>query len=91
MSNSEQFINASKIVNNLSSKPTNDELCQLYGLYKQAINGNNTTPKPSMFDLKANKKWSAWMDNINLSTFNAEVKYITLVNTLIQKYQLNKQ
>jgi diazepam-binding inhibitor (GABA receptor modulating acyl-CoA-binding protein) len=86
MENSEQFINATLIVKTLKSKPSNSELCSLYGLYKQATLGNNNTVKPSIFDLTGNSKWSAWSNNINMSTYDAEVQYITLVNKLIIKY-----
>jgi len=84
MENSSQFINATLVVKKLKSTPNNEQLCSLYGLYKQATIGNNTTTKPSMFDLKANSKWNAWMSYKDLSTYDAEVKYITLVNQLIK-------
>jgi diazepam-binding inhibitor (GABA receptor modulating acyl-CoA-binding protein) len=84
MENSSQFINATLVVKKLNSTPSNEQLCSLYGLYKQATIGNNTTTKPSMFDLKANSKWNAWMSCKDLSTYDAEVKYITLVNQLIK-------
>ena len=84
MENSSQFINATLIVKKLNSTPSNEHLCTLYGLYKQATIGNNETNKPSMFDFKANSKWNAWMSYKDLSTYDAEVKYITLVNQLIK-------
>ena len=30
---------------------------QFYGLYKQALSGENTTPRPSFFDYVGQKKW----------------------------------
>ena len=86
MINSDQFINATLIVKELKSTPSNVELCSLYGLYKQATLGNNNTNKPSFFDLKGNSKWNAWANNKNMSTYDSEVQYITLVNQLIIKY-----
>lgn len=86
MSNSSQFVSACNIVKNLNSTPTNDELCRLYGLYKQATLGDNTTVKPSMFDLSGNKKWSSWSACLGLSKYNSEVNYIQLVNNLISIY-----
>ncbi|VBB27169.1 unnamed protein product [Acanthocheilonema viteae] len=45
-------------VKKLKRRPTDDELLELYGLYKQAIMGDNTSSKP-WIDFKARaKKWS---------------------------------
>ena len=88
--NSIEFINATKVVEKLATKPDNSELCDLYGLYKQAIIGNNTTEKPSFINYTANQKWLAWYNFTDVTTREAEIKYITLVNTLIKKYGLTK-
>ncbi|CAG8488766.1 13639_t:CDS:2 [Ambispora leptoticha] len=55
-----EFIKAAGDVKNLPTKPTDEQLLELYGLYKQAIFGDNETPKPGMFDLKGKAKWEAW-------------------------------
>ena len=86
MNNSAEFINASNIVKTLNTSPSNDEMLELYSCYKQATCGNNTTPKPSVFDFKAGAKWQAWSNLNNLSTYDAEVKYIVLASSLISKY-----
>lgn len=86
MNNSAEFINASNIVKNLNTSPSNDEMLELYSCYKQATCGNNTTPKPGVFDFKASKKWQAWSNLNNLSTYDAEVKYILLASSLISRY-----
>jgi len=90
MVNSQYFINASNVVKTLLGTPTNDEMGKLYGLYKQATVGDNNTTKPSMFDFKANKKYSHWSDYKGYSTYDAEVAYITLVNELVQNYKLKE-
>jgi acyl-CoA-binding protein len=51
MVNSKEFLQAANIVKILSKTPTNDELGLLYGYYKQAMCGDNTSSKPFMFDL----------------------------------------
>ena len=86
MTNSPEFINATNIVTKLVSPPSSDEMLELYGYYKQATMGNNTTPKPGIFDFKANKKWLAWSNTSGLSTYDAEVKYILLASSLMAKY-----
>ena len=90
MTNSPEFLNAAKVVVNLLSSPSNDELSNLYGLYKQAIVGINTTEKPSFINYKAYQKWLSWTSFNELTTRQAEIKYITLVNMLIQKYGLKQ-
>jgi diazepam-binding inhibitor (GABA receptor modulating acyl-CoA-binding protein) len=86
MNNSVEFINASNIVKNLNTSPSNDEMLELYSCYKQATCGNNTTSKPGVFDFKASKKWQAWSNLNNMSTYDAEVKYILLASSLISRY-----
>ena len=86
--NSKQFLTAADTVNSLSETPSHSELSELYGLYKQATLGDNTNAEPSMLNFKENAKWKAWTQNKGMNKYNAEVKYITLVNELIEKYGL---
>ncbi|GCA62739.1 hypothetical protein KIPB_005461, partial [Kipferlia bialata] len=46
------FTAAAERVQALPTKPTNDELLSLYGLFKQASVGDCNTPKPGMLNLK---------------------------------------
>ena len=39
----------------------NDVKLKLYGLFKQATVGKNTTKKPGMLDMVGKAKWEAWM------------------------------
>ncbi len=68
MTNSPEFFNATKVVINLLSSPSDDELSDLYGLYKQAIVGINMTEKPSFINYKAYRKWLSWTSFNVLST-----------------------
>lgn len=45
---------------NANVKMTDDELLQIYSLYKQGTVGDNTTDKPGMLDFKGKAKWEAW-------------------------------
>ncbi|KAK9477268.1 acyl-CoA-binding protein [Lipomyces japonicus] len=83
---SETFTKAADSVQQLKVKPSDDELLQLYGLYKQATVGDNTTAKPGVFDLKGKYKWAAW-DKLNgKSQDEAEQEYIKFAEELIAKY-----
>lgn len=71
-------------------KITNDEKLGLYGLYKQATAGDNTTGAPWAVQLEAKAKWSAWTDQKGKSKEEAEAAYISLVKTLLTKYKAEK-
>ncbi|KAG7838687.1 hypothetical protein KL942_002091 [Ogataea angusta] len=62
----------------MAKRPNDDELLQLYGLYKQATVGDNTTDKPGVFDFKGKYKWEAWKKLEGTSQEEAEKKYIAL-------------
>ena len=85
MPNSSHFIKATEVVKTLKTKPDNDTLSNLYGLYKQATVGDNTNPKPGMLDMVGCTKWNSWNKVKGLTIYEAECQYITLVNTLLKK------
>jgi len=87
--NSPEFILAAATVKKIKQEPDNDEKANCYGLYKQATIGDVNIPKPSFFNFVDVKKWEAWEKFKGTNTYDAEVKYITLVNTLIRKYGIN--
>lgn len=67
----------------LSSKPDNETLLQLYSLYKQATEGDNTGEAPSNpFDFVARAKHQAWESLKGTSIDSAKQQYIDLVNKL---------
>jgi len=62
----------------------NDTMLNLYGLYKQATEGDCNIDKPSFFDLKGNAKWNAWKENTGLDKKNSMQRYVRKVNKLIE-------
>ncbi|KAI8877285.1 acyl-CoA-binding protein [Backusella circina FSU 941] len=81
------FEKASKEVREeLTSKPSNDDLLKLYGLYKQATIGDNETEKP-LIDLKSRYKWDAWNDLQGMLSVEAEIQYIDFVEELKAKHK----
>ncbi|KAF8366660.1 acbp-1 [Pristionchus pacificus] len=84
------FEAAAEKVKNLVSSPSNDELLELYALYKQGTVGDNTTSKPGMFDMKGKAKWSAWDGKKGVSQEEAKTQYISLVDKLVEKYKLKE-
>lgn len=69
-------------------KMTDEELLQIYSLYKQGTVGDNTTPQPGMLDFKGKAKWNAWNGLKGKSKEAAQAEYIALAKTLLQKYGL---
>ncbi|ODV96053.1 hypothetical protein PACTADRAFT_49471, partial [Pachysolen tannophilus NRRL Y-2460] len=80
---SQEFTDKAKTVSELSKRPNDDELLKLYGLYKQATVGDNTTEKPGMFDFKGKFKWEAWNNEKGISQEEAEKQYIEFADQMI--------
>lgn len=78
----EKFQQASKDVNGLSERPSNEALLNLYGLFKQATEGDNNTERPGGFDFKAAAKYNAWDKLKGTAKEQAMEQYIELVNRL---------
>ena len=60
----------------------------LYALAQQAIEGANTTPKPSMFDSTARAKWNAWRElgDQKRSQMECMVLYVNAVEELAPEW-----
>ncbi|KAF2075881.1 hypothetical protein CYY_002817 [Polysphondylium violaceum] len=86
MSLAENFEAAAAEVKTFTTKPTNEDLLALYGLYKQAKEGDNTTGKPWAVQVEASAKWNAWDSNKGITKEAAMEKYIALVADLKKKY-----
>ncbi|KJE88664.1 hypothetical protein CAOG_00272 [Capsaspora owczarzaki ATCC 30864] len=83
---SDDFDKAAAEVKNLATSPSNDELLQLYSLFKQGTVGDVNTARPGMFDLTGKAKWDAWEKLKGTSQADAKTRYIALVSTLKEKY-----
>jgi len=81
-----QFQNAAQQIQNLSKKPSNEELLKLYSLYKQATIGDNNTIQPGFLDIKGKAKWANWNELRGMSKTNAMNDYISLAQELKKKY-----
>lgn len=67
----------------LTERPSNDSLLALYGLYKQATEGDNTLDPPANpFDFVSKAKYEAWMNLKGKSIEAAMQEYVALVNKL---------
>jgi len=89
MSLDQNFDNAADMVNSLKKRPTDEELLDLYGLYKNSKDGNCNSSQPSLlFDMKGHYKWKAWKLHVNKSKDQTKKEYIDYVLKLVDKYGL---
>jgi len=85
-----EFQQYTELVKHLKTKPTDSEMLELYGYYKQALYGNNRTQKPSILNIKECSKWNAWNKLSGIGKFSAMQMYTTISKHLIQKYGLDR-
>lgn len=84
MSLQEQFDKAALDVKKLKSLPSDNDLLELYGLFKQATVGDADPSKaPGFLDLKGKAKFAAWTSNSGKSKEEAQKAYIAKVESLI--------
>lgn len=70
----------------LTKRPDNEELLELYALFKQATEGDVAGDRPGGFDFKAIAKYDAWADKKGLAKEQAMQDYIKFVERLHQQY-----
>ena len=70
----------------LTKRPSNEELLDLYASFKQASEGDNNEARPGGFDFKAIAKHDAWASKKGKTKDQAMQQYIELVSNLYQQY-----
>ncbi|XP_011177241.1 acyl-CoA-binding protein [Zeugodacus cucurbitae] len=88
MASQEDFDKAAENVKNLSSTPSDNDLLELYSLYKQATVGDCNTDKPGFLDFKGKAKWEAWNNRKGTSQDDARNAYVEKVKALVQAHGL---
>lgn len=83
---SAEFTKAAEDVKNLKTKPTDEEMLDLYGLFKQATVGDVNTARPGMLDFKGKAKWDAWEKRKGMANADAETQYVTVSKRLVETY-----
>lgn len=76
------FEDAKRRVEKLETRPSNEELLELYGLFKQATQGDVSGARPGMLDVRGRAKYDAWSRRKGLSREDAMKKYAALVDRL---------
>ena len=73
---------ATQEVMDLPTRPDDKTLLKLYGLYKQATEGNLKGKRPGFTDVKGRAKYDAWARYRGKSTEWAMKEYVKLVTSL---------
>lgn len=82
MPGADAFAEAQERVKKLSRRPSNEQLLQLYGLYKQATEGDARGSRPGMLDPVGRAKWDAWAARKGTAPDEARRLYVGLVDDL---------
>jgi diazepam-binding inhibitor (GABA receptor modulator, acyl-CoA-binding protein) len=67
---------------NLSEKPDNATLLQLYALYKQGTAGDVDGKRPGFTDMVGRAKWDAWNEIKGKDANAAMSEYVALIESL---------
>lgn len=73
----------------LKEDPGNEAKLKLYGLFKQATEGKNTTKKPGVMDVVGKFKWGAWNSLGDMSKEDAMKEYIAEIERLKKEIGIN--
>jgi len=85
------FDKAAADVKEFTKKPTNEELLEIYALFKQGTVGDNDTARPGLLDIKGKAKWDAWAAKKGQTKQEAQDAYIAYVGKLSKKYGKNSE
>merc|ERR1712165_617553 len=85
----QQFQEAAAAIKTQVNKTlTNEELKEVYALYKQATCGDVNINKPGIADVKGSAKWEAWNSKKGMDSGTAKKEYIGMVEKMKEKHGL---
>ncbi|KAL1586207.1 hypothetical protein WHR41_05443 [Cladosporium halotolerans] len=86
---SAEFKKAVEDSRSLTKKPSNDELLEIYALFKQGTQEvkYEDAPKPGMFDMAGKAKYNEWAKVKDMKPEEAQKKYVEAVKKLVAKYK----
>jgi diazepam-binding inhibitor (GABA receptor modulating acyl-CoA-binding protein) len=79
-----EFRSAAEEVHDLPERPSNEELLELYALFKQATAGDVEGKRPGLMDFKGRAKYDAWASVEGMGRDEAMRTYIALVRRLAE-------
>jgi acyl-CoA-binding protein len=87
MATDDEFKAAQERVQKLTRRPSNEELLELYGLYKQATAGDVSGKRPGMLDVKGRAKYDAWAARKGMTKAAAMQTYVDTAERLATAYR----
>ncbi len=78
----DDFNSAAAQSKNLPARPANEDLLQLYALFKQATDGDVSGERPGGFDFKAIAKYDAWNEKKGVAKEAVMQQYVALIDRL---------
>merc|ERR1712133_217893 len=73
---------ADDMSNKINKNLSNEELLEVYALYKQGSVGDVNTARPGMLDFKGKAKWDAWNGKKGMDVEEAMKAYIAYVKKM---------
>ncbi len=77
-----EFERAAEAIKELKKQPGNDDLLQLYALFKQGRHGDVTGSRPGFVNPVGRAKFDAWANLKGVGREDAMKKYVDLVTKL---------
>ena len=77
-----RFEDAQARAKKLTRMPSNDELLELYALFKQGTVGDASGGRPGMLDFRGRAKFDAWASKKGTSRDAAMTAYVAVVDRL---------
>ncbi len=76
----------SDIRDKVNKTMSDDELKEVYALYKQATVGDINVAKPGMLDLKGKAKWESWNGKKGMAQDKAKEEYVAFAKKMLSKH-----
>lgn len=86
----QKFQKAAEDIKNLKARPSDQDLLEIYALFKQATVGDNTQSTPGMFQLKEKAKHEFWLKKKGMSQDAAKEEYIAKAKSLVEAHGLKE-
>ncbi len=78
-----EFKQAADRVKQLTQRPSNNTLLDLYALYKQGEGGDIAGKRPGLTNLRGRAKYDAWAKRKGMGRDEAKKAYVALVDSLM--------
>merc|ERR1712243_303438 len=77
---------AESLFTEINQTLSNEELKEVYALYKQGSQGDCNTTRPGMLDMKGKAKWDSWNSKKGMAKKEAMEKYVVYAQQLLEKH-----